>query len=43
MSAHVLLNVLNEVGKTMKCEACRAFYRLFATSLKYLIVQECEY
>ena len=25
MSAHVLLNVLNELGKREKCEACRAF------------------
>ena len=33
MSAHVLLNLLNELGKVIKCEACRAFYRFFATSL----------
>ena len=29
MSAHVLLNLLNELrkrGKEIKCEACRAFY-----------------
>ena len=26
MSAHVLLNSLNELGKEIKCEACRAFY-----------------
>ena len=26
MSAHVLLNLLNELGKRDKCEACRAFY-----------------
>ena len=27
MSAHVLLNLLNQLGgKEMKCEACRAFY-----------------
>ena len=25
-SAHVLLNLLNELGKEIKCEACRAFY-----------------
>ena len=25
MSAHVVLNLLNELGKEMKCEACRAF------------------
>ena len=29
MSDHVLLNLLNEFGKEIKCEACRAFY-LFA-------------
>ena len=29
MSAHVLLNLLNELGKVIKYEACRAFYRLF--------------
>ena len=27
--AHVLLNLLNESGKVIKCEACRAFYHLF--------------
>ena len=29
MSAHVLLNLLYELGKRDKCEACRAFYLLF--------------
>ena len=33
MSAHVLLNLLNELGKRDKCEACRAFNLFFATSL----------
>ena len=33
MSVHVLLNILNELGKEIKCEACRAFYEFFATSL----------
>ena len=33
MSAYVLLNLLNELGKRNKCEACRAFYPIFATSL----------
>ena len=33
MRAHVLLNVLNELGKSDKYEACRAFYPFFATSL----------
>ena len=26
MTAHVLLNLLNELGKEIKCEACQAFY-----------------
>ena len=30
MSAHVLLNLLNELGeKEIKCESCRAFYFFF--------------
>ena len=33
MSAHVLLNSLNDLDKEIKCEACRAFYLFFATSL----------
>ena len=33
MSAHVLLNLLNELGKKITCEACRAFYLFFALSL----------
>ena len=32
-SAHVLLNLLNELGKRAKCEACQAFYIFFATIL----------
>ena len=31
MSAHVLLNLLNELGKDIKSEACREFYLFFAT------------
>ena len=43
MSAHVLLNLLNEVGKRDKmCEACRAFYLYFGTSLINSIIQEHE-
>ena len=42
MSAHVLLKLLNELGKEIKCEACRAFYRFFATSLINSIIQEHE-
>ena len=41
MSARVLLNVLNELGKR-KCEACRAFYLFFATILINSIIQEHE-
>ena len=32
MSAHVLLNLLNELGKSDRMRACRAFYRFFATT-----------
>ena len=33
MSAHVLFNLFNELGKEIECEACRAFYFFFATRL----------
>ena len=33
MSAHVLLNLSNKLGKAIKCEACLAFYRFFPLSL----------
>ena len=33
MCAHVLLNLLIELGKVIKCEACRAFYHFLATGL----------
>ena len=39
MSAQVLLILLNELGKEIRCEACRAFYLLFATSLINSIIQ----
>ena len=42
MSAHVLLNLLNELRKRDKCEACRAFYLFFTTSLINSIIQEHE-
>ena len=42
MSAHVSLNLLNELGKEIKCEACRAFYLFFATSLINSIIQGHE-
>ena len=38
MSAHVLLNLLNELRKEIKCEACRAFYLFFATILINTII-----
>ena len=43
MSAHVLLNLLNELGKRDKiCEACRAFHLFFPTSLINSIIQDYE-
>ena len=42
MSARVLMNLLNELAKVIKCEACRAYYHFFATSLINLIKQEHE-
>ena len=42
MSAYVLLSLLNELEKEIKCEACRAFYLFFATSLINSIIQEHE-
>ena len=43
MSAHVLLNLLNELGIEIKWEACLAFHHFFATSLINSIIQENEY
>ena len=42
MSPNALLNLLNEFGKEMKCEACRAFYLFFPRSLINSIIQEHE-
>ena len=42
MSAHVLLNIKRVGGKEIKCEACRAFYLVFATILINSIIQEHE-
>ena len=46
MSAHVLLNLLNELGKRDKMRGlpniCRAFYLFSATSLINSIIQEHE-
>ena len=33
MSVHVLLNLLNDLGKEIKCETCWANYLFYATSL----------
>ena len=43
MSAHALLNILNELGKEIKCEACRAFYLFFATSLINSIIHDTNF
>ena len=40
MSAHVLLNLLNELGKKIKY---KAFYLFFPMSLINSIIQEQEY
>ena len=42
MNTHVLLKVLNKLGKEIKCEAGRAFYLFIATSLINSIIQEHE-
>ena len=39
MNVHVLLNLLNELGKYIKCEACRAFYLFFAIGLINTIIR----
>ena len=43
MSDHVVLNLLIELRKSDKCEACLAFYRFFATSLLNSIIQDSIY
>ena len=43
MSAHVLLNLLNELRKTdEKCEDVQGFFLFFVTSLIHSIIQEHE-
>ena len=42
MSAPVLLYLLNELRKEIKCEGCRAIYLFFATSFINLVKQEHE-
>ena len=43
MSDRVLLNLLNELEKSIQCEACQAFYYFFATSLINSVIQDHEY
>ena len=40
MSAHVLLNLLNELRKRDKMRGCQAFYLFFATSSQS--IQKCK-
>ena len=42
MSAHVLLNLLNELGKKDKMRGMPSSYLFFATSLINSIIQEHE-
>ena len=42
LSAHVLLNLLNQLGKSDKCKACRAFYHFLAASLLNSIIQDYD-
>ena len=42
MSAHVLLNLLNELGKRDKMRGLPSIYLVFATSLINSIIQEHE-
>ena len=37
--AHALLNLVNELGKRNKREACRTFYHFFAASVINSIIQ----
>ena len=42
MSAHVLLKLLNQWGKEIKCEACQSFDLFFAMILINSRIQERE-
>ena len=42
MSAHVLLNLLNQLEKSDKMQGLPSIYRFFATSLINSIIQEHE-
>ena len=43
MCAHIIEFIKTKWGKVIKCETCRAFYRVFATSWINSIIQEYEY
>ena len=43
MSVHILLNLLNELGKKIRCEALPNILLICPTSLKNSIIQEQEY
>ena len=42
MSAHVLLNVLNDLGKKIRCKAMPSMLSVFPTSLINSVIQEHE-
>ena len=42
MSVHVLLNILNGLGKEIKTKPCQAFHPSFTTSLINSIIQDNE-
>ena len=42
MRVHVLLNLLNELWKVIKCVACQAFCHFVANCLIHLIIQELD-
>ena len=43
MSAHVLLNLLNKLGKKTRCETVPSILLVFPTSLINSIIQEHKY
>ena len=42
MSVYVLVNLLIQLGKKIKCKACQVFYRFFSTGFINLIILEQE-
>ena len=40
MCTHVLLNLLNELGKEIQCKACQAFYSFLRNKFINSIIQE---